>query len=272
MSKKILLPTLLVAVIAVTTLFGVLNFSQVSAQTPTETPADSEVTSDVSATTTQEPGGRPHGDRVSYSQQDLADTLGIDLTELQAAYETANTEALKLAVEQGLITQAQADEMTARGLSSGPLGGFKHLFSVDDANSSIDYKALLAEALGISSDELTSAYLTAYTTAVNQAVTDGTLTQAQADLMIGRAALAADATFQSSIQAAYEAAMQQAVTDGVITQAQADALLQAQQSRSWRNLFDFGGGLGGRHGHGGLRGGSADHDGIQEGTVPTLQP
>ena len=190
MSKKILLPTLAVAVIAVTTLFGVLNFSQVSAQTATETPATTEVTSDASVTTTQEPGGRPHGDKVSYSQQDLADALGIELTKLQAAYETANTEALKLAVEQGLITQAQADEMTARGLSSGPLGGFKHLFSNDNSTSSIDYNALLAEALGISSDELTSAYLTAYTTAVNQAVTDGTLTQAQADLMIGRAALA----------------------------------------------------------------------------------
>jgi Tfp pilus assembly protein FimT len=272
MSKKILLPTLVVAVIAVTTLFGVLNFSQVSAQTPTETPAATEVTSDASATTTQEPGGRPHGERVSYSQQDLADALGIELTELQAAYETANTEALKLAVEQGLITQAQADEITARGLSSGPLGGSKHLFSNDDGTSSIDYNALLAEALGISSDELTSAYLTAYTTAVNQAVTDGTLTQAQADLMIGRAALAADATFQSSIQAAYAAAVQQAVADGVITQAQADAILQAQQSQSGRSFFDFESGFGGRHGHGGSRGGSADHDGMQDSTVPTQQP
>jgi len=269
MSKKLVLPSLAVAVIAVVSLFGALNFSKASAQTPTETPT---TTSDQVVTTMQDVDGKPHGGKISYSQQDLADTLGIDLTKLQAAYETANTKALKLAVEQGLITQAQADEITARGLSNGPIGGHKHLFSVDDGNSSIDYNALLAEALGISSDELTSAYLTAYTTAINQAVTDGTLTQAQADLLIGRAALAADATFQSSIQAAYEAALQQAVTAGVITQAQADALLQAQQNQTGRGLFNLSDDFGGRHGHGGSRGGSPDHDGMQDGTVPTQQP
>ena len=175
-------------------------------------------------------------------------------------------------MEQGLITQAQADEITARGLSNGPIGGYKHLFSVDDANSGIDYNGLLAEALGITTDQLSTARQAAFTTAVDQAVAAGTLTQAQADLMIGRVALAADATFQSSIQSAYEAALQQAVTAGVITQAQADALLQAQQSQSGRNLFDFGGGLGGRHGHGGFRDGSAEADGTRDGSVPTQQP
>ena len=280
MSKKIVLPSLAVAVIAVVTLFGVLNYNKAYAQTPIETPttAATEVVTDTTTTTdqvvptTQDVDGKPHGGKVSYSQQHLADALGIDLAKLQAAYESANTEALKLAVEQGLITQAQADEITARGLSNGPIGGYKHLFSVDVANSGIDYNALLAKALGITTDQLSAAYQAAFTTAVNNAVTAGTLTQAQADLMIGRAALAADATFQSSIQSAYEAALQQAVTDGVITQAQADALLQAQQSQSGRNLFDFGGGFGGRHGHGGFRDGSADTDSAKEGTVPTQQP
>ena len=161
MSKKLVLPSLAVAVIAVVTLFGVLNFSKAYAQTPTETPttiATETTTTDEVITTSQDVVGKPHGGKVSYSQQDLADALGMDLTKLQAAYESANTEALKQAVEQGLITQAQADEITARGLSNGPIGGFKHLFSVDDANSSIDYNALLAEALGISTDQLSRSY------------------------------------------------------------------------------------------------------------------
>lgn len=273
MSKKLVLPSLVMAVIAVVTLFGVLNFSKASAQTPTETPttATETTSTDLDLSDVRDVDG-PHGGKISYSQQDLADALGVDLTKLQAAYETANTEALKQAVEQGLITQAQADEITARGLSNGPIRGYKHLFSIDDANSGIDYNALLAKALGITTDQLTTAYQAAFIMAVNNAVTAGTLTQAQADLMIGRAALAADATFQSSIQSAYEAALQQAVTDGVITQAQADAILQAQQSQSGRNLFDFGGGFGGRHGHGGFRDGSADTDGTKDGTVPTQQP
>jgi hypothetical protein len=274
MSKKLVLPSLAVAVIAVITLFGVLNFSKANAQTPTETPTTTttETTiTDQDLSETQAVDG-PHGGKLGYSQQDLADALGIDLTKLQAAYESANTEALKQAVEQGLITQAQADEITARGLSNGPIGGYKHLFSVDDSTSSIDYNALLAKALGIATDQLSAAYQAAYTTAVGQAVADGTLTQAQADLLIGRAALAADTKFQSSIQSAYEAALQQAVTDGVITQVQADAVLQAQQSQSGRNLFDFGGGFGGRHGHGGFRDGSAEADGTKESTVPTQQP
>ena len=158
MSKKLVLPSLAVAVVAVITLFGVLNFSKAYAQTPTETPttATETTSTDLDLSDVRDVDG-PHGGKVGYSQQDLADALGIDLTKLQAATESANTEALKLAVEQGLITQAQADEITARGLSNGPIGGYKHLFSVDDANSGIDYNALLAEALGISTDQLTAA-------------------------------------------------------------------------------------------------------------------
>ena len=105
MSKKLVLPSLAVAVIAVVTLFGVLNFSKANAQTPTETPTTTtETTStNLDLNEVRDIDG-PHGGKVGYSQQNLADALGIDLIELQAAYETANTEALKLAVEQGLIT------------------------------------------------------------------------------------------------------------------------------------------------------------------------
>lgn len=278
MSKKLVLPSIVVAVIAVVSLFGALNISKAFAQAPTETPtasstADTAVTTDATSagqvvTKPQDADGL-HGGKLGYSQQDLADALGVDLTTLQAAYTSANTEALKLAVEQGLITQAQADEITTRGLSNGPVGGFKH-FAADDAQAgAIDYNTLLAKALGITTDQLNAAYLKAENTAIDNALTAGTITQAQADLMKGRAALAADSTFQSSIQSAYKAAVQQAVTAGIITQAQADAILQAQQNQSGSGLFGLGEGFGGHHGgHGGFRGGSADSDTAS----PTQQP
>jgi len=53
-----------------------------------------------------------------FSQQELATALGIDLPTLQAAYKSANTEALKEAVSKGLITQQQADQITARALTN----------------------------------------------------------------------------------------------------------------------------------------------------------
>ena len=55
MSKKLVLPSLAVAVVAVVTLFGVLNFSKASAQTPTETPTTiaTEVVTDTTNTTTR---------------------------------------------------------------------------------------------------------------------------------------------------------------------------------------------------------------------------
>jgi hypothetical protein len=270
MSKKVILPSLLVAVVAVAVLFGVLNFSKAYAQAPTATPA--APSTDQKQGKPGFPGGGRGGDRMGYSQQDLATALGIDLTKLQAAYTSANTEALKQAVAQGLITQAQADAITARGLSNGPIGDFGHMFGLDNSQtSSIDDNALLAKALGITSDQLTAAKQKAFNTAVDAAVTAGTLTQAQADLIKGRQALAGNTKFQSAMQSAYAAAVKQAVTDGVITQAQADALIQAQQNQSGRDFFGFDKGFdGGPHGRGGMRGApGTDNNGT---AAPTPAP
>jgi hypothetical protein len=267
MSKKIVLPSLLVATIAVVALFGVLNFNKAYAQTPTATPA---------APSTEQQQANPkvfgdrRGGRLGISQQDLATALGIDLVKLQDAYVSANTEALKQAVADGLITQAQADAITARGLSNGPIGGFEH-FLGQNQTSTIDYNALLAKALGITTDQLTAARQKAFNTAVDNAVQAGTLTQAQADLIKGREALAADSKFQSSMQSAFQAAVQQAVTGGVITQAQADAILQAQQNQTGRGFFGFGEGFEGRHGrdHGGFWGVPPANNGTNNDVDPT---
>lgn len=148
---------------------------------------------------------------------------------------------------------------------------------------SIDYQALLAEALGITVDQLEAAQEQAHTKAIEQAVSEGSITQDQADEMLSRMALqsyldrdaimaealgisVADleqaradgkpmavviyelgldrATVRTNMQAAHEAAIQRAVTDGVITQEQADEILNGR-----------GGGFGGPGGFGQFGGG-----------------
>jgi hypothetical protein len=133
-----------------------------------------------------------------------------------------------------------------------------HLFGSD----TIDTEALLADALGITVEELQTAYNDAQAVALAQAVTDGQLTQEQADLWAARHA------FQDYVRSqleSYEELVQAAVDAGAITQAQADLLLANQQSFGGRGFggdFDMGGrGMGGRgmDGHGmgghGMRGG-----------------
>ncbi len=148
----------------------------------------------------------------------LAEALGITLEELQAARRQAMAAYLADAVTAGDITQEQADLMLGK-------------YVLSDA---ISRTALVAEALGITTEELEAA------------LTDG---QSLSDLMTA-AGMNAD-TLQTNLQAAYEAAVARAVADGVITQAQADAVL-AQES----NFGLFGG-----HGIGGHGGGGRGHHG-----------
>lgn len=156
-----------------------------------------------------------------------------------------------LAASDGSITQAAASLL---GLS-GPRWGEK-----------VDYQALLAEALGISVEELQSAVHEADLAAIQQLVDQGTTTEDQAGLMQARLELRAyldqgslvaealgispaelqqaradgksiadlideqgldQATFQQNLMAARQSAIDQAVADGVITQDQADQLLAA---------------------------------------------
>jgi mannitol/fructose-specific phosphotransferase system IIA component (Ntr-type) len=209
----------------------------------------------------------------------LADALGIRVEDLQAAEAQATDEAIQQALDQGLITQEQADAMRSRG-DFGHFGFKGGWFGKDNG---IDYETLLAKALNISVDELQSAREEAYNAMLDQAVENGQITQDQAELIKARQALQAyidpqaleaqalgisvdqlqsykeqgksmagildelgltAAEVRDARQAAYEQAVQQAVSDGVITQTQADAILS-----------DSIAGPCGGFGHGGLRGG-----------------
>ena len=120
-----------------------------------------------------------------------------------------------------------------------------------DLKGSSDRESL-AEALGISLDELNAAYESATQEAINQAVAAGLITQAQADNLLERAgvfsfhgggkgwlgesdidfeALLADAlgisveTLADARQQAFQIRIDQAVADGKITEEEADLLL-----------------------------------------------
>ena len=191
------------------------------------------------------PMGRGVGgmkDGGGYTNEDLANALGISVDDLTAAYKTAREAAIQQAVDQGLITQAQADQLSADGAAY-PFGGRWEGWLVQNG---IDFDALLASALGITTDQLQVAFTQAYNARIDQAVADGKLTQEQADLQKGQHALYADKNFQASMQTAYESAVKQAVADGVITQAQADLILENQNNMGPGGMM----GLDGPHGLG----------------------
>jgi hypothetical protein len=177
----------------------------------------------------------------------LAEALGIAAAELQTAQQTAYEAAIDQALTDGLITQAQADALKARGASFGR--GFHGFFGLGD--NAIDMNALLADALGISADELAAARVEAQDLALAAAVEDGRLTQEQADQLKARQSLQTylqEQGFQDQVRSLYENLVQQAVQAGVLTQAQADAILSEQGA--------FGGmrgmrGFDGMRGHGG---------------------
>jgi hypothetical protein len=244
-SFKKVLPVLVIAAVAFVGVLGASAFQAVSAQatTPTATaPATGNNNSTTPTNPTMNYPGGMEGLRGGYTEQGLATALGIDLTKLQAAEKSAEADALKAAVAAGQLTQSQADQITARGDRFGDFGRF--------GVTGIDLNALLAKALGITTDQLSAAKIKAYDTTIDSAVTAGNMTQAQADLAKGRFALENNAKFQSALTSAYSAAVKQAVTDGVITQAQADQLL-ANANQMGVGGKGFGPGLGGpRGGHG----------------------
>lgn len=220
-------------------------------------------TSLVSYTAFAKPGG--HGGpgfpaNPGAEQQALASALGISVAQLQTAQQQASDKAIQEAVKQGLITQEQADNMILHGFGFGRELDARNF----GASSGIDYNQLLADALNVNLVTLQAAQKTALKSVLDQAVANGTLTQAQADLIEAQQALQSyvdpNALFAQALgistdqlqtyrdqgmtltqiltqvgktaievrdaeQAAYQAAVQKAVSDGEITQDQADQVL-----------------------------------------------
>ncbi|HLE52774.1 MAG TPA: hypothetical protein VI755_11965 [Anaerolineales bacterium] len=251
MSRNKLISIVMLGALAVAAVFGVVAYRSANAAAP--------------AAITPIVNGYAHFDRGigGYNNEDLADALGVSVDALNTAYQKATDAALDQAVEDGLITQAQADQIRDRGAAF-PMGG---RWGGWLSQNGIDFDALLADALGITVEKLQEAYIQAFEARIDQAVADGNLTQEKADLMKGRRALFSSESFRSAIQSAFESAVKQAVSAGVITQAQADLILKNETNLGFPGFRGFGGfpGFGGfgefngPHGFGrhGLWGGDA---------------
>jgi hypothetical protein len=216
----------------------------------------------------------------------LAEALDISVEELQAAQEEVHAAVIEEAVNNGLITEEQAQQLLEGNFAfRGPKAGFGGRGGFHGFGQDIDREALLAEALGISVTELEAAKEEAQAAALADMVANGYLTEEQADSIEARQALKdyidreailasalgiSVADLQSALeegtslraliedlgltfaevaeaqQAAHEAAIQEAVADGVISQAQADEILSGSFGGP-----GFGGGRGGFHGPGG---------------------
>lgn len=142
-------------------------------------------------------GGRfgMRGESPARHEEAMAQALGTTVEKLRAAQDKVFTDRLAEAVKDGRLTQEKADLMIA---------GQK-------LARSIDPQAVMAQALGMSTEDL------------KQAQADGkSMGDLMADKDLDRAKL------QTAMQAAQEAAMAKAVKDGVITQDQADQLKEAR--------------------------------------------
>jgi hypothetical protein len=193
--------------------------------------------------------GGPGGFYGSGDSELLADALGISVDELEAAYETAAAAAIQQAVDEGLLTEEQAE-----ALSSGEFGfhrGFGHGLEF----GTIDFDTLLAEALGISVEALQDARTEVHTARLAEMVEAGAITQEQADLMLAQQAVREyydSSAVSEALQSAYESAVNDALEAGAITQEQAELMLENMPS--FDNMgFGIGGGRGfnGHSGHGG---------------------
>ena len=104
---------------------------------------------------------------------------------------------------------------------------------IDLRGANLDHEKFLADALGITVEKLQAAEETAAKAELAQAVTDGRITQAQADQITAEQALqkyiADKGLFKSAVDSAVQA--------GVITQAQADTILAQAKPGG----FGFGG-------------------------------
>ncbi|MEM7126856.1 MAG: hypothetical protein AAF702_11050 [Chloroflexota bacterium] len=166
-------------------------------------------------------------------QAELAAALGITEEALQSAQDSAREAALAQAVEDGRITQEEADLKEAESA----------------LRETIERTEVIADALDVPVEELEAA-LDAGTS----------IRDIASDLGID------GDTLRTEVEAAYEVAVQQAVEDGVISQDQADAILADDQGNQRGNRR--GEGPGNRRANGPVNGpdNGPDQDETEDGT------
>lgn len=174
--------------------------------------ADSGTTTDALTFTKGGPDG---------SDEDLAAALGISVEDLNAAVEKAFASAVDAALDAEYLTASQAETLKAGSASFRSL--YRYLSETERAE--LEQDAFLAEALGISAEELQAAYDAVRQARIDAMVADGTLTQEEADLQAAYQALRGSTTFEATMKQAMTDAINAEVEAGTLTQAQADLLI-----------------------------------------------
>jgi hypothetical protein len=180
---------------------------------------------------------------------EIAREQNVDVADIQDAVQSVGQEALQQAVEDGDLTQEQADllgeKMAGRafGLKGTDMlfGGFDKLQTVVETT-----RTTLAESLGMTVDEL------------DAALDEKTLSEIAKEQGVHMADV--QDAMQSAKQAALDEALQQAVDDGTMTQEQADmagAFMALKGAGPRGGLFSGGFGSFGKGMMGGARGGHA---------------
>jgi uncharacterized protein (DUF433 family) len=138
---------------------------------------------------------------------ELAEELGVDIADVEAAIQAVRAEAIDQALADGLITAEQAERLLNQDGRPGP-GGGRRGPQIFDREA---MEAATADALGISVEELQAAR------------EEGTTIPELAE------ELGVDmANVQAAVQAAREDAINQALADGTITAEQAERLLNGE--------------------------------------------
>ncbi len=208
--------------------------------------ADSGTTTDALTFTKGGPDG---------SDEDLAAALGISVEDLNAAVEKAFASAVDAALDAEYLTASQAETLKAGSASFRSL--YRYLSETERAE--LEQDAFLAEALGISAEELQAAYDAVRQARIDAMVAEGTLTQEEADLQAAYQALRGSTTFEATMKQAMTDAINAEVEAGTLTQAQADLLIAnldempmgfGMSMRGMRGMEGFGD-MGGHRGPGG---------------------
>lgn len=145
-------------------------------------------------------GGDADDDGVSDNTEALAEALGMDVDTLQTAIETAKEYALSQAVADGDLTQEQADEYLSRSSSSG---------SMHVNIRGVDFDTYLADTLEISVEALQTAQREAADLMIDQALEDGSITQDEYDQLQLRSTMRSyfEEAYSSAYQNAIDAAL-----------------------------------------------------------------
>ena len=169
-------------------------------------------------------GDPQNGDETSDHKTALADALGISVEELKNAFQAVNTKMIEQAVEDGYLSQDQADIILE---GETPPDG-RHMRFPDGFMRGDNFNDLLAEELGIDLETLLAAQEKAQETLLDQALEDGKISQEEYEMMQVRTKM--NPYFSEAFSEAYQNAVDAALADGVITDAQAEALLENSQS------------------------------------------